>query len=194
LHGDLLHLVEEGRPRAAAVVDAVATEEAAKIIILLDLVRSGWMDQNVVKCQVERFYNHIARGLYARLIAGRPQDLKEIRGYADMLRRSRYLDGPNDVDWIFRNEIQADREDSLYVDYVAAEDQCFWITPANRDEYPSLRPSLIIELAIALKRVGATSVEGLKIITDEWQDVMISDDTHWQTVEAINRKDSCSAS
>jgi len=101
LHDDLLHLVEENRRRAAAVVDALATEEAAKVIILLDLVRSGWADRDAVKRQIGRFYNHMARGLYARLTAGRPQDLNEIRGYADVLRRSRYLDGPNDVDWIW---------------------------------------------------------------------------------------------
>jgi hypothetical protein len=186
LRGDQMHLVEEDRRRAAAVVNAVATEEAAKVVILLDLVRTGWVNSDAVKRQIGRFYDHMARGLYARLTAGRPQDLKEIRGYADVLRRSRYLDGPNEVDWIFRNEIQADREDSLYVDYVAAEDQCFWTTPAIREEY-SLR-SPIIDLAIALKRVGATSVKGLKIIADAWHGVVISDDTHWQIVEAINRK------
>jgi hypothetical protein len=30
-------------------------------------------------------------------------------------RRSHYLLGPNNVDWIFRNQLIADRESSLYV-------------------------------------------------------------------------------
>lgn len=188
LHGDLLHLMGHDRRRGAAVVDALASEEAAKVMILLDLVRMGWEDREAAQRQIRRFYQHMARGIYARVVHGRPADLKEVRRYADGLRQSRYLDGPNDVDWIFRNEILADREDSLYVDYVAAEDQCFWTTPVSRHEYPPLRPNLIIELAIALKRVGCTSVHGLKIIAQAWQGVVITDDTHWQIVEKINRE------
>jgi hypothetical protein len=187
LHGDLLHLVDEDRRRSAAVVDALAAEEAAKVMILLDLVRMGWADAEAVRRQIARFYQHMARGLYARLVAGRPASLGEIRGYAECLRQSLYLDGPNEVDWIFRNDILADREDSLYVDYVSTEAQCFWTTPAGRDDYPALRPSMIIEVAIALKRVGCTGLQGLRFTAETWRDVVITDDTHWQTVEQLNR-------
>ena len=120
LYADLLELVDHDRRRGAAVVDAIASEEAAKLLILLDVVRMGWDDQELVSRQFRRFYSHLARGMYTRLVHGRPADFKEVCDYAEHLRRSHYLDGPNDVDWIFRNEILAEREDSIYVDYVAA--------------------------------------------------------------------------
>jgi hypothetical protein len=50
------------------------------------------------------------------VIAGRPADVAKVRGYADSLRRTLYLDGPNEVDRIFRNVVEAEREESLYAD------------------------------------------------------------------------------
>jgi hypothetical protein len=188
LHGDLLHLIQVGRRRSAAVVDGLAQEEAAKALILLDVVRMGWRDQALVRRQLSRFYNHLARGIYARVVEGRPADFAEVRRYVDNLRRSRYLDGPNDVDWIFRNTIMAEREDDLYVDYVVAEDERFWTTPARRDDYSAVRPGMIIELVIALDRLGCLSVEGLGVVATAWHGQLIKDDTPWKIVAAINRQ------
>jgi len=130
----------------------------------------------------------LARGIYARVVDGRPADLAEVRRYVDSLRRSHYLDGPNDVDWIFRNRVMAEREDDLYVDYVVAEDERFWTTPARRDDYSALRPSIIIELVVALDRLGCLSMEGLKVVASAWHDQLIKDDTPWKIVAAINRQ------
>ncbi len=79
LHGDLRHLIEVGRRRSAAVVDGLAQEEAAKPLILLDVVRMGWRDQALVQRQLRRFYDHLARGIYARVVDVRPADLAEVR-------------------------------------------------------------------------------------------------------------------
>jgi hypothetical protein len=49
----------------------------------------------------------------------RPGTLAELQEYVDNHREEFYLDGPNDVDWIFRNEVLEGREGALYVDYVA---------------------------------------------------------------------------
>jgi AbiV family abortive infection protein len=188
LHSDLLQLMENDRPRSAAVVDSLASEEAAKMLILLDVVRMGWADQDAVRRQIKYFYNHLARGIYAWVASGRPADLKEIRGYADSLRRSLYLDGPNDVDWIFRNEIVAEREETLYVDYLAAEHKNFWTTPASRDRYQTSLPNRVVEIAVALDRIGCTKIESLEIISRAWQGVTINDKTHWTVVKKINRQ------
>ncbi len=188
LHGDLRHLIEVGRRRSAAVVDGLAQEEAAKPLILLDVVRMGWRDQALVQRQLRRFYDHLARGIYARVVDVRPADLAEVRRYVDNLRRSHYLDGPNDVDWIFRNEIMAEREDGLYVDYVMAEDERFWTTPRRRDDYPALRPAMVIELIIALDRMGCLSVQGLEVVASAWRGKVIEDDTLWTTIGTLNRQ------
>jgi hypothetical protein len=39
----------------------------------------------------------------------RPADFREVRERINWLRRSHYLDGPNDVDWIFRNQLFSQR-------------------------------------------------------------------------------------
>jgi len=188
LRDDLIHLQEAGRSRGAAVIDGLASEEAAKLLILLDVVRMGWTDTDAVRGQLRNFYNHLARGIYARVIDGRPADLAEVRRYAESLRRSLYLDGPNDVDWIFRNIVEADREESLYVDYVTTEGDSAWITPARLSDLKlSSWPSMVIDLALALHRFGCTSEEGLEIIAKEWSGVSLADDTHWGVVEQVNR-------
>jgi AbiV family abortive infection protein len=188
LREDLIHLQEAGRGRGAAVIDGLASEEAAKMLILFDVVRMGWADADAVREQSKRFYSHLARGIYARAIAGRPADLAEVRRYTKSLRRTLYLDGPNDVDWIFRNSVEAEREEGLYVDYVTSEDVSAWITPATvGDQMLSHLPSMVIDLALALHRFGCTSERGLEIITKEWDGVSLADDTHWVEVERLNR-------
>jgi hypothetical protein len=188
LRDDLIHLQEAGRSRGAAVIDGLASEEAAKMLILWDVVRMGWTDIDAVRGQLRTFYSHLARGIYARLVEGRPADLAEVRGYAESLRHSLYLDGPNDVDWVFRNRVEADREESLYVDYVTSEGDSAWITPARLSDLKlSSWPSMVIDLALALHRFGCTSKEGLEIIAKEWVGVSLDDDTHWVKVEAINK-------
>ncbi|WP_418959140.1 hypothetical protein [Streptomyces tritici] len=188
LRDDLLHLQDAGRSRGAAVIDGLASEEAAKMLILLDVVRMGWSEPDAVRRQLRNFYSHLARGIYARLTAGRPADLAEVRSYAESLRRSLYLDGPNDVDWIFRNSVEADREDSLYVDYVTSEGESVWITPARlSDGTLSFGPSMVVDLALALHRLGCLSAKGLEIVSKEWAGFPLGDDTHWVQVEAINK-------
>ena len=42
LTDDLIYLTDESRPRGALMLEAQSQEEAAKVLILLDLVRLGW--------------------------------------------------------------------------------------------------------------------------------------------------------
>ncbi|MGA5035513.1 hypothetical protein ACPCA8_00485 [Streptomyces capoamus] len=189
LRDDLMHLQEAGRSRGAAVIDGLASEEAAKMLILLDVVRMGWSDTAAVRGKLRNFYSHLARGIYARLVAGRPADLAEVRRYAEFLRRELYLDGPNDVDWIFRNSVEADREESLYVGYVTSEGDSAWITPARLSDLQLHSwPSMVVDLALALHRLGCTSEKGLEIIAKEWDRFPLDDDTHWVKVQAINKR------
>lgn len=116
LSKDARHMYDEDRSSAAGVLDIFAGEQAASFMILLDLVRAGWdAEQKNVNEQIKRFYNHLARGLYIDAYGGYPATLKELREYFYFLRRSHYLDGPNDVDWIFRNDILERREGLLYM-------------------------------------------------------------------------------
>ena len=122
LTDDLVYLTDGSRPRGALMLEAQAQEEAAKVLILLDLVRLGWRDPLKVKAQIARFYDHLSRCIYAEVSKMRPADLAEVRRMVEDMRQAYYLDGPNDVDWIFRNQLLSSREDGLYVDYVRYED------------------------------------------------------------------------
>jgi hypothetical protein len=122
LDSDLSVLAKAERWRGLDILAAQADEEAAKALILLDFVRMDPGNQEASARQLGYFYNHLARSIYVEMVQMRPAEFAEVRGLVDMMRLSHYLDGPNDVDWIFRNPLLAKREESLYVDYIQEED------------------------------------------------------------------------
>ena len=68
------------------------------------------------------------------------------------------LDGPTDTDWIFRNEVDAHREERLYVDLIADDDgRIRWHTPEFWDDTTGMfgnDPSSAVQLTGALHRSG----------------------------------------
>jgi AbiV family abortive infection protein len=180
LRGDAEHLAAAKRWRAANVVTALAEEEAAKVLILLDAVRLGWRDEKVASRHLKTFSNHLARCIYVEITDSSPADLAEVRRFVNDYRQSHYLDGPNDVDWIFRNQLEAKREEILYVDYVQTDDGPHWVTPAYHEDF--WRIGRVVELALALGRSGLTSAAGLSLVSNEWVGVEIEDKTHWQRI------------
>jgi hypothetical protein len=88
----------------------IAEEEAGKFLILLDAVRCGRKRQKVFAEQLERSHDRLAKGLYVATVSIRPAISAELLSYLEGLRVQLYLDGPNDVDWIFRNEVLSGRE------------------------------------------------------------------------------------
>lgn len=87
LRNDLVCLVEAERPCASAIIADYSEEEAAKVLILLDLVRMGFRNQNAANEQLSRFYSHLARCIYAEVAAMRPASFGEVRSLVDLLRR-----------------------------------------------------------------------------------------------------------
>ncbi|MHA7284571.1 AbiV family abortive infection protein [Arthrobacter sp. TMS2-4] len=192
---DAATLNDSRRDRGGAVLRIFAEEEAAKVIILLDLARAGWHDNSVVKACTSRFYDHLARGLYVRAYDGSPADLAEVRRYIDFLRQKFYLDGPMDVDWIFANEVTTAREERLYVDYKEEEGGIFrWSGPAERSamhDAPFSHPTPaanIVELVAAMHHIGLLTEDGLSLIRDTWDSVVIDDGMRWNEVEDLNRQ------
>ncbi|WP_433530967.1 AbiV family abortive infection protein [Micromonospora sp. CA-263727] len=194
LEADAGALADSRRHQSAAVLRCFADEEAAKVLILLDVARAGWKDRKRVEDLLRRrFYQHLARGLYVRAYDGNPADLAEVRRYVDSWRTEFYLDGPMDVDWIFSNEVLAGREERLYVDYVRDEDgNGYWTGPGSRaamiDEpfkYP-LPASVAIRLVAAMHRIGLLSIDGLRTTRAVWQGVAVDDSMHWSTLHPLN--------
>lgn len=173
------------------ILTSLAEEEAAKFLILIDAVRCP-------KTFPERgrhlgyFHDHLARGIYARLADARPIDLAELQRYAESERETLYLDGPNDVDWIFRNRILAGREETMYVDYVETSERHKWLAPRN-DEFLVIGPSssiapFALTISNALYKTGMTSPNGLAVVAKIWRPVKVHSGLRWEEVEAKNRE------
>lgn len=157
--------------RGHQVLNVFATEEAAKVLIVLDLARCGWNNSGAKSRLLKAFYNHVLRHVYAQVHQGSPADFAEVADYVETLRANHYLDGPNDVDWIFRNHLEAAREDTLYVDRVAWGDGTpdTWVTPLDRADLGNqddLSPT--VELVQALRRLGVLSLRGLEVCQEVW--------------------------
>ena len=123
---------------ASRVLQLVAEEEASKALILLDAVRCPRHPGDRFANQLGRFNDHLAKGLYARACSLRPATLAQLQEYLNSYRQEFYLDGPNDVDWIFRNDVISRREEVLYVDYVATDDGRSWIDPQRYEALGAL--------------------------------------------------------
>ena len=172
-----LHEVNHHYP--ARILESLATEEAAKVLILVDAVRCP---QNRLKERsrtLSRFYDHLAKGICAEACHWRPVDFAEVKRNIDRQRRGYYLDGPNDVDWISPNFITQQREDKLYVGYIRedaeeGQGERYWASPS--DFYKTgtvlgyLTPT-VITLVRALHQVKATTPEGLSVIAEVWRPV-----------------------
>ena len=168
-----LHAIDEHH--AAAIVRALAKEESAKVLILLDLVRCPRNNQDARSKTVWAFGNHLAKEIYADSCDWRPVDFDEITRIVNRERRPYYLDGPNEVDWILPNYAKTRRENRMYVDYVqditVDNGEHDWVSPLPDSlyrEYGHTTRSCIV-VARALHRVGMTTPEGLAVVADYWR-------------------------
>lgn len=168
------HLHKAGEPRASEAMRGFAEEEAAKFLILVDYVRCPPIPER--RSQVlKRFYSHVAKRIHAQACAyPRIRFFGELCEFVESECRPWYLDGPNDVDWIFPNAVVAEREQELYVDYVqdvtdTAGDR-FWTTPPDPAPIVSRYATPdSVTLVQSLFRAGASSPEGLAEIAGIWR-------------------------
>jgi hypothetical protein len=188
LERDLGALWQDDGRRGARILDAQADEEAAKAMMLLDLVRINPAAEEAFDRQIRHFYNHLARCIYVEMAEMRPAAFSEVKSLVGLFRPSLYLDGPNDVDWIFRNELLARREEGLYVDLIQEEGGERWVSPAQFDDIRLIGEprSSIRELVGSLHRLGAMSPAGLLVIQEIWQEMEVTDATHWREIQAAN--------
>lgn len=192
--GDVDLLRSNSRLESAAILQALAEEEAAKVLMLLDIARSNWGDQKEFHSFGKFFYSHLARGIYVAVYETKPADQDEQRKYADLLRRNRYLDGPLGFEWIFGNSITTKREQIIYVDYVEdPEGKSDWISPQGRYgsatesiSYGGDNSSVIVSLVHAMEKIGMLTEENLEIIRETHSTTRITEDSHWQELRQAN--------
>ena len=167
-------LYREKEFRASEIMRGFAEEEAAKFLILVDFVccprTSGHREG-----MLNRFYNHIQKRIYA-LTCSYPRiaSFSELSELVDKECRFYYLDGPNSVDWIHPNAISAERERSMYVDYIqditTEPGEYHWMAPFDwsQPSSPNDTPDCV-RLSRALLDAGVSSPDGLAVIADNWR-------------------------
>jgi AbiV family abortive infection protein len=190
---DVTCLAKAHRPQGVRILMLLAEEEAAKFHILLDAARCPPDAHDLLARQLKYFSQHLARGLYARYNEWRPMDFGEAQRHLDRERQALYLDGPNDVDWIFRNDIERQREEAMYVDYVAYDNhdnqRHAWHCPNRgllRMYVPLLFMPRVLCVADALHHAGITDPAGLRIAAETWRAVNVQDGCTLEQTQATN--------
>jgi hypothetical protein len=154
------------------VLEGLAQEEAAKILILIDAVRCP---PKLVASKLGRivgwFYDHLARLIYAEAVSWKPMHLAQLREYVDQQRRGHYLEG-HAGEYIMPNWAIYQRESQLYVDVEAYRDDVLnWSAPrdpayGHRSFGPYMPPAL--RVAAAMEQVGMFTPKGLEAVSEVW--------------------------
>lgn len=166
--------------REAEILEDFATEEAAKILIFLDIYRAPAGQRSAVfECHLKRIYSHHARLLYVDATSWKPVNKAQLQDYLDHSRQSHIVDGPVS-EFIMPHGPTYRREQKLYADVVAYEDdEVHWNDPLMPFRMP--RPFLrhappILSLVSGMKRLGIFSVDGLDAITSTWGETAFRDE------------------
>jgi hypothetical protein len=165
-------------PREADVIKNHAEEEAAKILIILDMVRCPKkLSASKIGFMVKWFYDHLARLIYANAASWSAKNVAELRRYVDNSRLAHYLEG-NCGGYILPNSEIAKREGKLYADIEAYEDgKPQWHAPTgytSHSFFGSLMPPALA-LAEAFSALGLFSVKGVRLIAETWNELEFTD-------------------
>ena len=194
LYASAATLNESKHFHGSSVLKYQAEEEASKFLILLDAVRCPRNPSDRFCGQLGRFNNHLAKGLYARAYGARPETLERLQIYLDTFREELYLDGPNGIDWIFRNEICQGREGELYVDYMSTDEGHFWHDPgiAYKVESAEVLQWIIepkaLQVARSLFDIGIAQKDALILVADIWRSVSIKPETPSHEIRELNQQ------
>ncbi|MBV8548013.1 MAG: hypothetical protein JO126_00980 [Alphaproteobacteria bacterium] len=153
-----------------------AEEEAAKILILMDMVRCPEkMRSSKTGNIIAGFYAHLARLIYARATSWRPTDINELREYVDDTRCSHYREGYLG-EYILPNQEITNRECKLYADIEANEDgYLVWNTPqGNKHSFSTYKPNAL-QVTEAMSALGMLKFEGLHTIAEVWNELEFKD-------------------
>lgn len=184
---DARSLGDAGRLAGAEIMAGFASEEAAKVFILLDYARAGLADGKPLALTTSHFYDHLARRIYATEYAMSPANFAEVVEFTQSLRLSRVLDGPEGFEFEYGNSELSPRELLLYVDFISVGGTPQWSDPADQwvSGHDVIR-SASGDLALSMCRAGLFEPDSLTAIADIWTGVKIEPKTHWQEIRARN--------
>lgn len=181
--------------REGEVLQNHAAEEAAKVLILMDIVRcpKKFVSSKIGKI-VRSFYDHLARIIYAEAVHWKPMNVAHLREHVDSRRVSHSVEGYVG-EYILPNWSLFSREHLLYADIMCSGNAVpCWNTP-NHDEMGFvLELPLVLKLAEAMSAVGLFTLEGLEATSEIWGQMMFTKleshaDTKRLTTQLLQRLD-----
>jgi AbiV family abortive infection protein len=185
-------LAREKQYRGSKILKAMSDEEAAKYLILMDAIRCPRKPEKRLSDHLNKFNHHLAKGIYADACAWRPVDLSEVRQHIESECQKYYLDGPNDIDWVFENWIIRQREEAFYVDYLEYDKTHEWISPERYEAVSSgfffSSESPAIKLVRALHEVGVCKPKSLKVVAELWRTLPFTDQSKHDELRDYNIK------
>jgi AbiV family abortive infection protein len=184
-------LSKRRRAQGFQIIKLLVEEEAAKFHILLDAVRCPRSRPDDFSRHLKCFADHLSRGLYTEYYQWTEMPLTEAVTYIDRERRTLYLDGPEGVEWIFRNAIECRREEAIYVDYIARDElraEHDWHCPNPRllDMYRLVSTPTVLRVAKALHHTGFSRPEAIRIVAQIWRNAQAPETLTWEQVEDLN--------
>lgn len=177
------------KPREAEVLAGFAKEEAAKILILLDVVRCP--DKRLagkLNKLVGRFYGHLDRLIYAELAEWWFADVADLRKAVEPLRKAHDLEG-NMGECIVPNDALYRRESKLYADVEAYEDGTpIWNAPVvHLSGFPARMPA-VVQLVDAMAACGMFTLAGLKATSEIWGQLGFQEKETLQDAERLTQE------
>lgn len=181
-------LEAQGRHREATVLHGFAIEEAAKVLILMDLVRCPKRRTGVLcKPIVRTFYNHLARMIYSDAQAWRPTNVAALQTYVDHARKSHGLEGYVG-EYIVPNWSLYFRESAMYADIEGHEDGTLsWNDPSMLAKTSFRFPPPALGLARAMRAVGLFEPKAVAIVSEVWSAVEFVDVQGAQDADRLTR-------
>jgi len=159
----------DNNPREADVLEGFAEEEAAKILILMDVVRCpSKLIAKRIGGIINNFYDHLARRLYAEAQGWQPMHVAQLQEYLDSERKAHYLEGYIG-EYIVPNSNIAIRESQLYADIEACEEGVLrWNEPKGYTSGLPRSTPTALRVAEALSAVGIFTRKGLDATAEVW--------------------------
>lgn len=164
-------------PREEDVMVSFSDEEAAKILILIDIVRCppAQVNQHIGKL-MRWFYDHLARLVYAKATSWKPMSVAQLQRYVETECEEYTLEGFAG-EYIMPGGPVHERESALYADIQSYDNgDLAWHEPRTRPSLFGPEESDALRVANAMQRLGMLNLDGLRIVAYVWSGTRFSDE------------------
>ncbi|MDX5955963.1 MULTISPECIES: hypothetical protein [Azospirillum] len=177
------------RGRVAIMLESHATEELAKALILVDIVRCPpKLRPSRIATMMGWFYDHLARLIYVDAQSWKPTSVTQLQSYVDDHRKSHYLEG-SVGEYIFPNWTIYMRESLLYADLITHEDGVpMWNDPVIPPSAFGFGEPSAWRICQALQDMGAFTRHGLDVMSSAWRCTEFAGPQSWSDTKHLTRK------